>query len=164
MENLARFHCKIVECEHASTNVNRYLNHTWDKQSLNKEFSYKCDVSDCTSQYKNVQSFRRLKAKHYWFYEKYVKRYGNHWNRDRENDLDENFDNENVFNDNDIEQFGHKYEGQDPDHIDNISFADFDHNQLTAFFFLRTAQKIWYNYWGFMFCQWKSITYFTVEK
>ena len=62
-------------------------------------------------------------------------------NRDREIDIDENFDNENVFNDNDMEQFEHKYEGQDPDHIDNISFADFHHNQLTAFFFLELREK-----------------------
>ena len=129
MENLARFHCKIVECDYASTNFNRYLNHTWDKHSLNIGFSYKCDVSGCTSQCKNVQSLRiHLKAKHYWFYENYVKRYEHHLNRDREIDLDENFGNENVFNDNDMEQFGHEHEGQDLDHIENISFADFDHN------------------------------------
>ena len=89
--------------------------------------------SDCTSQYKNVQSFRRhLKAKHYWFYEKYIKCYENHLNRDREIDIDENFDNENVFTDNDMEQFVHEHEGNDPDHIENISFADFDYNQLIA--------------------------------
>ena len=63
-------------------------------------------VSDCTRQYKNVQSFQRhLKAKNYWFYDKYVKRCENHLNSDREIDLDENFDNENVFNDNYIEEF-----------------------------------------------------------
>ena len=75
MENLARFQCKIVQRDCASTNVNRCLNHAWDKHSLNIGFSsYKCDVSDYTSQYKNIQSFRRhLKAKHYRFYEKYVK-------------------------------------------------------------------------------------------
>ena len=50
----------------------------------------------------------------------------NHLNRDKEIDLDENFDNENVFNDNDMEKFGHEHEGQDPDHIENISFAAFD--------------------------------------
>ena len=105
MENLTRFHSKIVESDYASNNFNRYLNHTWDKHSLNIGFSYKCDVSDCASQYKNVQSFQRhLKTKDYWFYEKYVKRYENHSNRDREIDLDENFDNENVFNDNDMKQ------------------------------------------------------------
>ena len=80
--------------------------------------SYKCDVPDCTSQYKNIQSFRRhLKAKHDWFYEKYVKRYENHLNRDREIDLDDNFDNGNVFNNNDMEQFGYEHEGQDPEHL-----------------------------------------------
>ena len=35
MENNGRFHCKIVECDYASTNFNSYLNHTWDKHSLN---------------------------------------------------------------------------------------------------------------------------------
>ena len=105
MENLTRFHSKIVESDYASNNFKRYLNHTWDKHSLNIGFSYKCDVSDCASQYKNVQSFQRhLKTKDYWFYEKYVKRYENHSNRDREIDLDENFDYENVFNDNDMKQ------------------------------------------------------------
>ena len=53
-------------------------------------------------------------------------------NRDREIDIDENFDNENVFNDNDMAQFVHEHEGNDPDHIENISFADFDYNQLIA--------------------------------
>ena len=72
---------------------------------------------------------------------KIIKRYENHLNRDREIDLDENFDNENVFNDNDIEQFGHEYEGQDPDHIQNISFADFDHNQIIACFLLELREK-----------------------
>ena len=43
MENLARFHCNIVECDYESTNFNRYLNHTWDKHLLNIGFSYKCD-------------------------------------------------------------------------------------------------------------------------
>ena len=37
-----------------------------------------------------------------------------------------------------MEQFGHKYEGQDPAHIDNISFAEFDHK---AFFFLELREK-----------------------
>ena len=35
---MARFHCKIVECYYSSTNFNRYLNHTWDKYSLNIGF------------------------------------------------------------------------------------------------------------------------------
>ena len=109
---------------------------------MNIGFSYKCDVSDCTTQYKNVQGFQRhLKAKHYWFYEKYIKHYENHLNRDREIDLDENFDNENIFNDNDMVQFGYEYEGQDPDHIQNISFADFDHNQIIACFLLELREK-----------------------
>ena len=133
---MARFQCKIVECDYASTNFNIYLNHTWVEHSLNVGFSYKCNISDCTSQRKNVQSFRRyLKAKHCWFYEKYVKRYENHLNRDG------NSDNENDFNDNDIEQFRHEYEGQDPDHIENISFADFDHNQLIICFLLELREK-----------------------
>ena len=54
---------------------------------------------------------------------------------------DQNFDNENVFNDNDMEQFGHEHEDQDPDHIENISFADFDHNQLMAYFLLELCTK-----------------------
>ena len=142
MENMARFQCKIAECDYASTNLNKYLNHTWDKHSLNIEFSYKYDESDCTNQYKNVQCFRRhLKAKHYCFYEKYVKYYQNHLSRGREIDLDKNFDNENVFNDNYIEEFGYDHEAKDPDHLENISFADFDHNQLIACFFLDLHKK-----------------------
>ena len=142
MGNLAKFHCKIVECDYGRTTFNRYLNRTWDKHSLNIGFSYKCDVSDCSSQYKNIQSFRRhLKAKHYWLYEKYVRRFKNHLNRDRKIYLDENFDNENVFNGNDMEQFGHGHEGQDPDLIENIPFADFDHNQLIACFPLKLREK-----------------------
>ena len=35
---MARFHCKTVECDYASTNFNRYLKHTWDKYSLNIGF------------------------------------------------------------------------------------------------------------------------------
>ena len=106
MENMARFQCKIAECDYASTNLNKYLNHTWDKHSLNIEFSYKYDKSDCTNQHKNVQCFRRhLKGKHYCFYEKYVKYHQNQLSRGREIDLDEIFDNENVFNDNYIEEF-----------------------------------------------------------
>ena len=164
MENLTRFHSKIVECDYASNNFNRYLNHTWDKHSLNVGFSYKCDVSDCTSQYKNVQSFwRHLKTKDCWFYEKYVKRYENHSNRYREIDLDEKFDNENVFNDNDMKQFWNEHEGQVPDHIENISFADWDHNQLIACFLSELRQKN-DTITDFMFCQWNSITCFTVGK
>ena len=132
---------------------------------MNIGFSYKCDVSDCTTQYKNVQRFQRhLKAKNYWFYDKYVKRCENHLNRDREIDLDQNFDNENVFNDNNMEQFGHEHEGQDPDHIENISFADFDHNQLIACFLLELREKYGTTTETSCFFQQKSITYFTVGK
>ena len=77
-----------VQCDYGSTDFNRYFNHIWDKHSLNIGFSYKCDASHCTSQYKTVQSFRRhLTAKHYWFYEKYIKCYENHLNRDKNIDL-----------------------------------------------------------------------------
>ena len=142
MVNLARFQCKIAECDYVSTNLNRHLNQIWDKHSLNIEFSYKYDVSDCTNQYKNVRSFRRhLKARHYCFYEKYVKQYQNHLSRGREIDLDENSDNENVFNNNYVEEFGYEHEAQDPDHINNFSFADFDHNQLLACFLLDLRKK-----------------------
>ena len=61
--------------------------------------------------------------------------------RGREIDLDKNFDNENVFNDNYIEEFGYEHEAKDPDHLENISFADFDHNQLIACFFLDLRKK-----------------------
>ena len=40
-----------------------------------------------------------------------------------------------------MEQFGHEHEGQDPDHIENISFADFDHNQFIACFLLGLREK-----------------------
>ena len=40
-----------------------------------------------------------------------------------------------------MEQFGHEHEGQDPDHIENISFADFNHNQLIACFLLELSEK-----------------------
>ena len=45
-----------------------------------------------------------------------------------------------------MKQFGHEHEGQGPDYIENISFADFDHNQLIAWFLLELRQKIWYDY------------------
>ena len=40
-----------------------------------------------------------------------------------------------------MEEFGHEHEDQDPDHIENISFADFDHNQLTACFLFELREK-----------------------
>ena len=40
-----------------------------------------------------------------------------------------------------MEQFGHGHEGQDPDLIENIPFADFDHNQLIACFPLKLREK-----------------------
>ena len=138
---MARFYWKIVQCDYATTDFNRYLNHTWDKYSLNVGFS------DCTTIPVNMKMFKAfgdiLKQKNYWFHEKYVKRYENDLNRDRKIDLNENFNNENVFNDNDMEQFGHEHEGQNPDYIENISFADFDHNQLIACFLLELRIKIW---------------------
>ena len=40
-----------------------------------------------------------------------------------------------------MEQFGHGHEDQDSDHTKNISFSDFDHNQLVACFLLELLEK-----------------------
>ena len=111
----------------------------------------------------NIQSFwRHIKVKHYWFCRKYVKHYENQLNKDKEIDLDENFNNRNVFNDNDMEPF--EREGQYADHIENISFADFDHNQLIACFLLELRQKYGTVTEASCFISTKSITYFTVGE
>ena len=139
---MARFHYKIVECDYASTNFNRYLNHTWDKYSLNIGFLTNVMYQTVLVNIKMFKVFRDiLKQSTICSMKKYVKRSENHFNRDREIDLDENYDNENIFNDNDIEQFGHDHEDQDSDHTKNISFADFDHNQLIACFLLELREK-----------------------
>ena len=40
-----------------------------------------------------------------------------------------------------MEQFGHDHEDQNSDHTKNISFSDFDHNQLIACFLLELREK-----------------------
>ena len=70
------FHCKVEPCQYISQNFNKTLNHTWDKHGLRPGFFYKCEISDCTRRYTNIQSFRRhVKEKHVWFYDKHLRRY-----------------------------------------------------------------------------------------
>ena len=56
---------------------------------------------------------------------------------DREIDLDDNFDNGNVFNNNDMEQLDMNMKAK----ILNISFADFNHNQHIACFLVELREK-----------------------
>ena len=89
MDALSRFSCKFYDF--TTLNFNRLLNHTWEKHSLDTGFSYLCDISSCTSKYTNIQSYRRhIKAKHSWFFERYVKRYENKNERDAEIDQEVN--------------------------------------------------------------------------
>ena len=70
------FPCKVESCQSISQNFNKTLNHTWDKHGLRPGFFYKCEISDCTRRYTNIQSFRRhVKEKHVWFYDKHLRRY-----------------------------------------------------------------------------------------
>ena len=70
------FDCKAEPCQYISQNFNKTLNHTWDKYCLRPRFFYRCEISDCTRRYTNIQSFRRhVKEKHAWFYDKHLRRY-----------------------------------------------------------------------------------------
>ena len=85
MDVLSRFSCKF--CDFTTLNFNKLLNHIWDKHSIDTGFSYLCDISSCTNKYTNIQSYRRhIKAKHNWFFERYLKRYENNNGRDVEID------------------------------------------------------------------------------
>ena len=70
------FHWKVEPCQCISQNFNKTLNHTWGKQDLRPGFFYRCENSDCTRRYANIQSFGRdMKEKHVWFYDKHLRRY-----------------------------------------------------------------------------------------
>ena len=67
------FHCKV---EGPVQYISQNFNKTWDKHGLRPGFFYRCEISDCTRRYTNIQSFRRhVKEKHVWFYDKHLRRY-----------------------------------------------------------------------------------------
>ena len=63
-----------LRCLYESVSFNKVLSHTWDKHSLTRNFSFKCQISSCKRRYTNLQSFRRqVKSKHCWFFEQHMK-------------------------------------------------------------------------------------------
>ena len=69
-----KFKCRNLGCPYESVSFNKILAHTWDKHSLDHNFSFKCEISSCTKRYTNLQSFRRhVKSKHCWFFEQHMK-------------------------------------------------------------------------------------------
>ena len=53
------FTCWKNHCPFRSTKFDRVLNHVWDKHSIEKNFSYKCGISGCLTNFTKLQSFRR---------------------------------------------------------------------------------------------------------
>ena len=120
MEVPSRFSCKFRDF--TTLNLNRLVNHTRDKHSLDTGFSYLCDISSCTNKYTNIQGFRRhVKAKHSWFFERYVKRYENN-NNERDAEIDQKLI---------PGQLDENMEQEEQDGVDEseetFSFAVFDH-------------------------------------
>ena len=71
-----KFKCGNLGCPYESVSFNKILSHTWDKHSLAKKFSFKCESLSCTKRYTNLQSFcRHVKSNHCWFIEQHMKHF-----------------------------------------------------------------------------------------
>ena len=67
------FQCRYEKCPYQPISFNRLLIHIWDRHK-NLSFRHICGISNCTSGYTNLLSFRRyVKCKHKWFFEQYMK-------------------------------------------------------------------------------------------
>ena len=67
------FQCRYEKCPYQSISFNRLWSYIWDRHK-NLSFRHICGISNCTSGYTNLQSFRRhVKCKHKWFFEQHMK-------------------------------------------------------------------------------------------
>ena len=131
----------FTECEYSSISFDRVLNHTWERHSISQGFEYKCDISNCTRKYANIQSFRRhLKSHHSWFYDNFVRCYAGE-NHNRQVEVDEvGLIDENILTeppDQDEESMSEE-PGDPEDHLTN-SISDFD--DLVSGFLLELREK-----------------------
>ena len=59
-------------CSFEISNFCKYLQHVWDKHSLQANFSIKCGIANCAAKYTSVRSFKiHIKTKHVWFYDEH---------------------------------------------------------------------------------------------
>ena len=71
-----KFKCGNLGCPYEAVSFNKILSRTWDKHSLAKNFSFKCEILSCTKRYTNLQSFcRHVKSNHCWFIEQHMKHF-----------------------------------------------------------------------------------------
>ena len=71
----SNFPCKYTNCIYQTKDFNRFLNHVWDKHSIEARFFFKCGISGCINVFRNQKSFRRhCQKKHFWFFERNMKK------------------------------------------------------------------------------------------
>lgn len=132
---------RLIDCDYTTGNFNRLLNHSSDEQSLNKGFSYNCDVWRCSNQFNKIQSFRRHLKCYQWFFERHVQRYNTGVASEELDNLTENKENQNEIPTlkDDYTRHCRRYWIS----FLNLSFTNFDHEKLIANFLSELREIYW---------------------